>query len=197
MNAPTAGEEPAPGYGEGLQEACARSVRLVILDVDGVLTDAGVYMGTWPGGGAVELKRYDIQDGLGIQLLKRAGIRVAFVSGRLSEATALRAAELGVDECHQDPDARKIPLVEGILRRAGASWEETAMLADDLPDIAVFRRVGLKAAVANAQPEIAALADWRSRARGGHGAVREFARALLAARGEWERLIREYERERS
>jgi 3-deoxy-D-manno-octulosonate 8-phosphate phosphatase (KDO 8-P phosphatase) len=71
------------------------------------------------------------------------------------------------------------------------------MLADDLPDLAVFRRVGLKAAVANAQPEVAALAEWRSQSPGGRGAVREFCRALLMARGEWETLIREYERERS
>jgi 3-deoxy-D-manno-octulosonate 8-phosphate phosphatase (KDO 8-P phosphatase) len=182
---------------QGIAEARARAVKLVIFDVDGVLTDAGVYVGALPAGGTVELKRFDIQDGLGIVLLKKAGIRVAFVSGRLSEATTQRAAELGVEECHQDPDARKIPLVEGILRRAGATWEQAAMLADDLPDLAVFRRVGLKAAVANAQPEIAALADWRSQSPGGRGAAREFCRALLGARGEWDRLIQAYERERS
>ncbi len=183
--------------GQGLTEARARAIRLVIFDVDGVLTDAGVYVGAIPGGGALELKRFDIQDGIGIHLLKRAGIRVAFVSGRVSKATSLRAAELGVEECHQDPDARKIPLVEGILRRCGASWEQTAMLADDLPDLAVLRRVGLKAAVANAQPEVAALAEWRSRCSGGRGAVREFCRALLTARGEWDALVAEYEHERS
>jgi 3-deoxy-D-manno-octulosonate 8-phosphate phosphatase (KDO 8-P phosphatase) len=180
-----------------LDGARARAVRLVIFDVDGVLTDAGAYVGALPGGGTLEMKRVDIQDGLGIVLLKKAGIRVAFVSGRVSEATALRAAELGVDECHQDPDGRKVPLVEGILRRAGATWEQAAMLADDLPDLAVLRRVGLKAAVANAQPEVAALADWRSQSPGGRGAVREFCRALLDARGEWQGLIEEYERERS
>ncbi len=180
-----------------LDGAKARAVRLVIFDVDGVLTDAGVYLGALPGSGTLEMKRFDIQDGLGIVLLKKAGIRVAFVSGRLSESTTLRAAELGVEECHQDPDARKVPLVEGILRRAGATWEQAAMLADDLPDLAVLRRVGLKAAVANAQPEVAELADWRAQSRGGHGAVREFCRALLEARGEWQRLIEEYERERS
>ena len=180
-----------------LWEAPARAVRLVIFDVDGVLTDAGVYLGLLPDGGSVELKRFDIQDGLGIQLLKRAGIEVAFVSGRLSEASRLRAEELGVSEFHQSADARKIPLVEGILARLGASWEEAAMLADDLPDLAVFRRVGLRAAVANAQPEIAALAHWRARSPGGRGAAREFCRALLVARGQWHWLVEEYERERS
>jgi 3-deoxy-D-manno-octulosonate 8-phosphate phosphatase (KDO 8-P phosphatase) len=195
MTASTSSRAPGPAH--ALAEPKARAIRLVIFDVDGVLTDAGVYLGALPGGGTVELKRFDIQDGLGIVLLKRAGIRVAFVSGRPSEATTLRAAELGVEECHQDPEARKVPLVEGILRRAGATWEQAAMLADDLPDLAVFRRVGLKAAVANAQPEVAALAEWRSQSPGGRGAVREFCRALLAARGEWDRLIEAYERERS
>ena len=169
----------------------------MIFDVDGVLTDAGVYLGSLPGGAAVELKRFDIQDGLGIQLLHRAGIQVAFVSGRLSDATEIRARELGVVECHQSADARKIPLVEGILARVGASWEETAMLADDLPDLAVFRRVGLRAAVANAQPEVVALAQWRAQKQGGEGAAREFCRALLIARGEWDGLVEECERERS
>jgi 3-deoxy-D-manno-octulosonate 8-phosphate phosphatase (KDO 8-P phosphatase) len=187
----------ARGARTALAAEQARAVRLVIFDVDGVLTDAGVYVGALPGGGTLEMKRFDIQDGLGIVLLMKAGIRVAFVSGRVSEATRLRAAELGVEECHQDPDARKVPLVEGILRRAGATWEQAAMLADDLPDLAVLRRVGLKAAVANAQPEVAELADWRSQSPGGRGAVREFCRALLDARGEWQRLIEEYERERS
>ena len=162
--------------------------------MDGVLTDAGVYLGTLPDGASVELKRFDIQDGLGIQLVQRAGIAVAFVSGRLSAATELRARELGVTECHQSPDGRKIEMVEGILARTGATWDQTAMLADDLPDLAVFRRVGLRGAVANAQPEIAALAHWRSESRGGHGAAREFCRALLIARGEWDGLIEAYER---
>lgn len=183
--------------GADMPASRARAVRLVLFDVDGVLTDAGVYTGVDPQGRPVELKRFDIQDGTGIKLLQRAGIRVAFVSGRLSEATRLRAEELGVAECHQDHDARKVPLVEGILARAGVTWEETAMLADDLPDLAVLRRVGLRAAVANAQPEIAALAHWRSTARGGAGAAREFCRALLVARGEWDRIVEEYERERS
>jgi len=186
-----------PSLGPELGEARARLVRLVIFDVDGVLTDASVYVGVLPDGRTLELKRFDIQDGLGIQLLKRAGIQVAFVSGRLSEATALQARALEVEECHQDPDARKVPLVEGILERTAVSWEETAMLADDLPDLAVFRRVGLRVAVANAQPEVAALADWQTQSRGGGGAVREFCRALLVARGDWDRLIEEYERDRS
>ena len=175
----------------------ARAVRVVVFDVDGVLTDAGVYLGAAPDGRPIELKRFDIQDGTGIKLLARAGLVVAMVSGRISKANGIRARELGVLEWHEDDQARKLPIVEGILARAGATWEQTAMLADDLPDLPVFRRVGLRAAVANAQPEILALAHWRTRARGGHGAAREFCRALLVARGEWDRMVAEYERERT
>ena len=180
-----------------IDPARARAVRVVIFDVDGVLTDAGVYLGGTQGGQRIELNRFDIQDGTGIKLLTRAGLVVAMVSGRVSKANGIRAEELGIEEWHEDDQARKLPIVEGILARAGATWEQTAMLADDLPDLPVFRRVGLRAAVANAQPEILALAHWRTQARGGHGAAREFCRALLLARGEWDRVVAEYERERT
>lgn len=170
----------------------ARRIRLVVFDVDGVLTDAGVYVGRRDDGAPVELKRFDIQDGLGAKLLQDAGLVVALVSGRLSHATALRAEELGIDECHQDGGADKVPLVEDLLERHSIAWSETAMLADDLPDLAVLTRVGLPAAVANAQPEVRERALWVSRRPGGHGAVREFARALLVARGEWDGLVDAY-----
>jgi 3-deoxy-D-manno-octulosonate 8-phosphate phosphatase (KDO 8-P phosphatase) len=187
----------AGGPPNGLDADLARRVRLVIFDVDGVLTDGGIYVGGLPGGEGLELKRFDIQDGLGVKMLMWAGLEVAFVSGRVSEATAIRAAELGVEECHQEPDARKMPAVEDLLERKGVGWAEVAMLADDLPDLSVFHRVGLPAAVANAQPEIAERAAWRSRAPGGRGAVREFARALLVARGVWDDVVRRYVDERT
>ncbi len=186
-----------PPQGAEIPEALARNVELVIFDVDGVLTDGGVYLGALPGGGEVELKRFDIQDGLGMKMLMWAGIRVALVSGRVSDATTLRARELGIEECLQDPDAHKVPLVEGLLERTGAGWDTAAMLADDLPDLAVYRRVGLRGAVANAQPEVAEEAHWVARSRGGHGAVREFCRALLVARGEWDALVERYVDDRS
>lgn len=186
----------APAPGASIPEELAARVRLVVFDVDGVLTDAGVYLGALPDGSAVELKRFDIQDGLGIKMLSWSGMEVALVSGRVSEATAQRARELDV-ECLQDPDAQKVPLVEGLLERKGIAWDETAMLADDLPDMAVFRRVGLRAAVGNAQPEIVRRAHWVARSRGGHGAVREFCRALLLARGEWDRVVERYVDDRS
>ncbi|MBI4539451.1 MAG: HAD-IIIA family hydrolase [Gemmatimonadetes bacterium] len=170
----------------------ARRVKLVILDVDGVLTDGAIYLGRSPSGEGVELKRFDITDGLGIKMLEWSGIHVAIVSGRESGATTLRARELGIEDCYQDASAHKLPLVTMLMERRGASWSEVAYLADDLADLPVLRRVGLPVAVANAVPEVRARATWTTTQPGGQGAVREFAETLLRARGEWERLVQEY-----
>lgn len=173
----------------------ARRVRLVALDVDGVLTDNGVYIGRTEGGEAVELKKFDITDGIGIGMLRSAGLPVALVSGRESEATRIRAQELGI-ECYQDSSARKLPALRRLMADHGVEWEHVAFVGDDLADLAALSRVGLPVAVANAVPEVKALALWQTRRRGGDGAVREFAEALLKARGEWRRLVVEYQRSR-
>ena len=160
----------------------AERVKLVVFDADGVLTDAGVYVGATASGEPVELKRFDIQDGVGMRLLMWSGLHVAIVSGRLSQSTELRARELGV-ECYQEADAHKIPAMEALLEQKNVTWDEVAFLGDDIPDLAVLRRVGLPAAVANATPPLDEVAVWKSTKRGGHGAVREFCDALLEARG--------------
>lgn len=169
----------------------ARRIRLVGLDVDGVLTDNGVYVGMVQGSPA-ELKRFDIQDGIGIVLLRLAGLKVVLLSGRRSEATDLRAEELGVDACVQDHHARKVPAFQRLLDRFGVSWEDAAFLGDDLPDVPVLGRVGLPVAVANATTDARTFARHVTRATGGHGAVREFAEDLLRARGVWERTVQAY-----
>ena len=174
----------------------AAAVRLVVLDVDGVLTDGGIYLGAGGAGEKVEMKRYEITDGLGIRLLQDAGITVAIVTGRESISVRLRADELQITECHQDGAANKLPIVRSLLERAGVSWAEAAFVSDDLADIPVLRRVGLAAAVANAVPEVRAHAHWVATRRGGHGAVREFAEALLRARGEWSARVAAYLAER-
>jgi 3-deoxy-D-manno-octulosonate 8-phosphate phosphatase (KDO 8-P phosphatase) len=174
----------------------AAAVRLVVLDVDGVLTDGGIYLGATGAGEKVEMKRYEITDGMGIHLLQQAGVQVAIVTGRDSISVRLRAEELRITECHQDGTSNKLPIVRTLIERLGVSWEEVAFLSDDLADIPVLRRVGLPAAVANAVPEVRAVARWVATRRGGNGAVREFAEQLLRARGEWERSVAGYLRER-
>lgn len=174
----------------------ARRIRLVGLDVDGVLTDGGIYLGA-VGPTSHEFKRYDIQDGLGIVFLQRAGIRVAMVTGRVSESVALRARELGIDDLAQDASARKIfPFME-ILDRHGIVPGEAAFIGDDFPDLPILRVVGLPVAVGNAVPEIRAVSTLRLTREGGRGAVREFAELLLKARGEWKAISDQYVAERS
>jgi len=169
----------------------ARSIRLVVLDVDGVLTDGGLYMGATEGGTSVELKRFEITDGLGIKMMDRARLHVVLVSGRSSAANRLRAAELDVP-FHEGPGGFKLDIVEELQSIQGVDWRETACVCDDLADLPIFRRAGLAVAVANAVPEVKAIAHGVTRRRGGRGAVREFAEALLRARGQWASLVEAY-----
>lgn len=180
----------------GIPAELAGAVRLIVLDVDGVMTDGGIYYGTTADGETVEMKRFEITDGLGIHLLRRAGLEVAIVTGRRSELVAARARELGIVEVHQDPAAEKLPIVRDMIERKGLDWQGVAFLSDDLADVPVLRRVGLPVAVSNAVAEVKAIAAWRTERAGGSGAVREFAEALLEARGERERVVTEYLDER-
>jgi 3-deoxy-D-manno-octulosonate 8-phosphate phosphatase (KDO 8-P phosphatase) len=184
---------------EAIPAELARRIRMVAFDVDGVLTDGGIYLGATESGEPVEMKRFDIQDGLGIQMMKAAGLRVAIVTGRTSEAVRIRADELQVDDLHQDKTANKVQALTAILEKQGIGWEETAFVGDDLPDIAVLRRVALPAVVGNATSDARAFALWHGTKEGGRGAVREFAEALLTARGEWADAVKAYvsEREKS
>ena len=136
-----------------IDPALARSIKLVGLDVDGVMTDGGIYLGDVDGK-RFEMKRYDIQDGLGIVMMQRAGIRVAIVTGRVSESVRLRAEELRVDDLAQDPDGYKIAAFTRMLEARGIKPSECAFVGDDFPDLAVLRVVGLPVAVGNAVREI-------------------------------------------
>ena len=179
-----------------MDEARARAIRLVGLDVDGVLTDGGIYLGAVDGQ-PMEFKRYEIQDGLGIHFMQRAGIRVAIVTGRVSESVRMRAAELGVDDLAQDPNAQKLPGFLAMLERHHITLSEAAFIGDDFPDMAVLRRVGLPVAVGNAVPEVKAACALHLQRHGGRGAIREFAELLLKARGEWDAVTGLYVAERS
>ncbi len=173
----------------------AQRVRLVIFDVDGVLTDAGVYLGHTRSGEPIELKRFDIVDGLGLHLLGYAGLRVGIVSGRVSAANRLRADELGLPY-HEGPGGHKLEAAETLLADENIGWDEVAVLCDDLPDLPLLRRAVLPAAVANAVPEVHTLARWRTTKQGGRGAAREFCETLLRARGAWETALERYTIER-
>lgn len=181
---------------EAIPAELARRVKLVVFDVDGVLTDGGIYLGATESGEPVEMKRFDIQDGLGIRMIQEAGITVAIVTGRESHAVRLRAEELGVVEVHQDRSAAKLRIFEEMLGRLGVGWDEVAFVGDDLPDLAILRRVGLPAVVGNATSDARACAVWAGRREGGRGAVREFAEALLSARGVWAERVEAYVRDR-
>lgn len=170
----------------------ARAIRLVVLDADGVLTDGGIGVAAARDGAVLDIRRFHVLDGLGIHLMRAAGLEVAIVSGKVSAAVRARARELRIDEVHQGLPRGKIPAVQGILSRRGWSWSAVAHLADDLADVGLLDRVALPAAVANAVPEVRARAAWRGSVPGGSGAVREFAEALLRARGDWERVLAAY-----
>lgn len=180
---------------DGIPGALAGRIRLVVLDVDGVMSDGGVYMGRTQAGETVELKRFEITDQLGVKLLVWAGFHVVFVSGRVSAASVARAEELGI-ACYHGPGGHKLDIVERLHAETGTSWQETACICDDLADLPILHRAALPVAVANAVPEVRAAARWQTRRKGGDGAVREFAEALLRARGEYLGRIDEYVRER-
>jgi 3-deoxy-D-manno-octulosonate 8-phosphate phosphatase (KDO 8-P phosphatase) len=174
-----------------ISPAVAGRIKLLGLDVDGVMTNNAVYLGL-VGGQRVEFKQFDIQDGLAIGLARRLGLVVAWVSGRYSDATTLRATELKIDEVIQDRDARKVPAMTEMLIRRGIGWEEVAFLGDDLADVPVLRRVGLPLAVANAVDEVKQLAVYSTAAPGGSGAVREAIETLFRAQGRWDEAVRVY-----
>jgi 3-deoxy-D-manno-octulosonate 8-phosphate phosphatase (KDO 8-P phosphatase) len=169
----------------------AGRIKLLALDVDGVLTNNAIYLGLVDGQ-RVEFKQFDIQDGLAMGLARRMGLVLAWVSGRYSDATTLRATELRIDELIQDKEARKVPAMTELLLRRGLGWEEVAFLGDDLADLPVLRRVGLPMAVANAVDEVKGLVSYTTRAAGGSGAVREAIEALLRAQGRWDEAVQAY-----
>lgn len=160
------------------------------------MTDGGIYLGDMAGQ-RFEAKRYDIQDGIGITFLQRAGIRVAIVTGRVSDSVRHRAAELDIEDVAQDPNAQKLAGFQAILAKHRISPADTAFVGDDFPDLPIMRLVGLPVAVGNAVPEIRAVSTLHLKNLGGRGAIREFAELLLKARGEWKAVTDAYVAERS
>lgn len=163
-----------------------RRVKLFLCDVDGVLTDGAVWMGD-----GVEIKRFNIRDGLGLKILQRNGIRIGWVSRRPSNATRQRAEDLKIDFLTQS-DTGKVAAVESILKQTGLNWPEVCYVGDDVVDVAVLKRSGLAVAVADGVAEAKAAADYVTKAPGGNGAVREMVELILKAQDKWNRVVSEY-----
>ena len=155
----------------------ARNIRLLVLDVDGVLTDGRLYLSA----AGEELKVFHVRDGSGLVAVQRAGITVAIISGRDSAAVTRRAAELGIRHVRQGV-ADKGAALDQLLEELGVSAAETACVGDDTPDVPMLRRAGLAIGVADAHPALLAAAHWVTHSNGGQGAVREACDLLLSAR---------------
>lgn len=162
----------------------ALDIRLLVLDVDGVLTDGGLYYDLQN----QVMKRFDVQDGLGIKIAQKAGIHVAVITGLESPAVASRVRDLGITDYYAG-FLDKRACLEELKERHGLKWEQMAYLGDDWVDLSVMDMVGLPLAVANAQPEVKNIASYVTTAKGGQGAVREVIRHLLMAQGKFEAVL--------
>ena len=158
----------------------ARAIRLLALDVDGVLTDGRLYYG--PDG--EEWKVFHVQDGLALRGAELAGLRVVILSARTSPAVSRRMADLGIREVHQGVE-NKSEFLAALLSRLGLSPEEVAYMGDDLPDLPLLASVGLALAPADAATRVRSIAHWVARRPGGFGAVRDAVEAILRARSAW------------
>jgi 3-deoxy-D-manno-octulosonate 8-phosphate phosphatase (KDO 8-P phosphatase) len=170
----------------------AAKIRLLLMDVDGVLTDGRYHHFPGADGTLVETKSFDSQDGIALQWLNRVGIAGGLISGRTSPATTERARQAKFRYVYQG-NTEKIPILQEILADAKLDPSQVAYIGDDFTDVVVMRRVGLGIATANARPEVKALAHYVTQAPGGQGAVREAVELLLKAQGRWDEILRHYE----
>lgn len=164
--------------------ARARKIRVLLMDVDGVLTDGHIWLLSRRDGTASEIKGFSAYDGAGLKLARAAGLRTGLITGRESSAVSQRARECEIEFVYQHR-ATKLGALEEILRTTGADASEVAYVGDDLPDMPVLQRVGLAVAVANAVPEVKRAAHFVTRRSGGEGAVREAIELIVKAQGKW------------
>ena len=164
----------------------AQGIRVAFFDVDGVLTDGGLYISE----AGETLKRFNTLDGHGLKLLQRAGITPAVITGRDSAALRLRLQALGIEHVHYGTEEKR-PAAEQTLQTLGLDWTQAAVIGDDWPDLAVMRRCAFTCAPANAHAQARALAHHVTAAHGGNGAAREFCDLLLVASGRYVDLLRE------
>jgi len=164
-----------------------KHIKLLILDVDGVLTDGGIIYND----NGVETKIFNVKDGLGIRLLMQAGINLCIATGRRSNALYNRCKNLGIEHIFDGADD-KAAIFDLILDRTGVSAEQVAFIGDDLPDLALMKKVGLSIAVADAHKTVLKNANMVTSAKGGNGAVREVCEAILKAQGLWENILERF-----
>ncbi len=164
-----------------------KAIKLLILDIDGVLTDGSVIYHD----DGTETKAFNVKDGLGIRLLMEAGIQICVATGRRSQALLHRCRDLGIEHIF-DGISDKAAILDLILDRTGVSAAEVAFMGDDLPDLALMQRVGLAIAVADADPTVLEKAQMVTAAKGGRGAVREVSETLLKAQGLWENILKRF-----
>src|SRR3984893_4967965 len=164
--------------------ARAKEIRILLMDVDGVLTDGHIWLLSRRDGTASEIKGFSAYDGAGLKLARAAGLRTGLITGRESSAVTQRARECEIEFVYQHR-ATKLGALEEILRTTGASANEVAYVGDDLPDLSVLQRVGLAVAVANAAPEVKRAAHFVTSRSGGAGAVREAIELIVKAQGNW------------
>ena len=165
----------------------AQGIRVAFFDVDGVLTDGGLYLSDE----GESLKRFHILDGLGLKLLQRAGITPAVITGRDSAPLRTRLKALGVEHVHYGTE-HKAPAAAKTLAELGVGWAQAGAIGDDWPDLPVLRRCAVAVAPANAHAEVKAIAHHVTVAAGGHGAAREFCDLLLVASGRYAQLLESY-----
>jgi 3-deoxy-D-manno-octulosonate 8-phosphate phosphatase (KDO 8-P phosphatase) len=166
----------------------ASQIRVLLMDVDGTMTDGGVTLLSQPDGTALEIKTFDAHDGQGLTLAHTAGLRTGCITGRESSALLRRATEMKMDFIYMK-QAVKMPAYEDILKKANATDPEVAFVGDDLPDLPLLRRAGLAIAVGNAVPEVKSVAHYTTKAVAGHGAIREAVELILHSKGIWEDMI--------
>ena len=164
----------------------ASDIRLIVSDVDGVWTDGRIIYA----GDRIEIKEFNVRDGLAVKLAQRSGIVVALLTSRRSHALERRARELGITEVHQGA-ANKFVELERLSRALNVPLSQILYAGDDLPDLAAMTHAGISAAPSDAAPEVLAAATWKLAAAGGRGAFRELVERLLRERGEWDNLVRE------
>jgi 3-deoxy-D-manno-octulosonate 8-phosphate phosphatase (KDO 8-P phosphatase) len=174
-----------------LQERASR-IRLLLMDVDGMLTDGLLYNVPASEGQIIETKAFNAQDGIALQWMAWNGIQTGVISGRVSKAMEVRAAQVGMTYVYQG-HIEKVPVLDEIMKRSGLELGAVAYAGDDLTDVPILRRVGLAFAPANARPEVKRCAHYVTATAGGAGAVREIAEILLQAQGYWDGLLKKYE----